>query len=97
MIALSIALNVYSFYSESNSALERELELKTHGISFGPGSYSWGFPFKMYSYHIGHLNNIGFELVPTALNIGLTISSGLALGLIWHFIFSRRQTNALNE
>jgi len=96
MIALSIALNVYSFFSESNSALEWELELKTHGISFGPASYSWGFPFKMYSHHIGHPSYIGFELVPTSLNIAIAVSSGLALGLILHFIISRRRTNALN-
>jgi hypothetical protein len=92
-IALFVFLNIVSFLNESISSSERERVLSSKGISFSAGGYSFGFPFKMYFRQMGYLNHLGFEIVPTLLNIAVAVGSGLVFGLILQLILTRRWTN----
>ncbi|MBL8182351.1 MAG: hypothetical protein JNL64_12160 [Blastocatellia bacterium] len=85
-ICLFVFANIYSFLAESSLAEQRELENGLRGINFGPASYHWGFPFTMYYHHIGHPNYVGFEAIPTLLNIVIVVITGLLLGWIMSLI-----------
>lgn len=69
-----VGLNLYSC-----SSARWAYELSQAGpIRFDHGGYSCGVPLKMYSVIMGNPNVIGFDGVPTAINlICVLISAGL--------------------
>lgn len=84
-----------SFNIEYTEFLAKQQELRELGMSFSVGGYSWGFPFKMYWNRWGFPSNVGFELLPTVINLILAIALAGVLGIAFQFVSDRfRSTSA---
>ena len=78
-ILIFVILNIISFIVSYNKYMNRETK-------FFPSGYSWGVPFELHRYFIGHPSDIGFSLEGTVLNTIVIASCGFALGLLFRFL-----------
>ena len=75
-IVIFVLANIVSAITTANAFAERE-------IKFAHDGYSWGFPLRMYRSFLGYpSNDIGFEIVPTAINIVIASAFAGVLGIV---------------
>jgi len=78
-ILIFVILNIISFIIAHNEYMNRE-------TNFAHDGYSWGFPFELYRYFIGHPSDVGFSLEGTFLNTLFIAICSFAVGLFFRFL-----------
>lgn len=80
-----VVANIVSYSVEYAAFLTRQ----ENSMKLSFGGYSWGFPFKMYRNFVGFPNIIGFDLLPTVLNLILVFGLAGVLGIASQFVRDR--------
>ena len=83
VIALFVVANVISYAVEASEFAARE-------IKFSHSGYSWGFPLKMYRNYMGYpRNDIGFDLMPTVINVVILGACAGICGVVFQAVNDR--------
>ena len=75
-IAFVIA-NIVSYNVETAEFVQKH----AGEIQLSAGGYSWGVPLKMYANYWGFPNHVGFEPMPTVINLMITLAFAGFLGI----------------
>lgn len=88
-IVLFIISNIVSAVAAANEYATRKIKFAHDGYKFAHDGYSWGFPLRMFRNFDGYPNDVGFEMMPAAINgVIAAIFAGI-LGIVLQVVADR--------